>query len=201
MASDGYSRFVAGAKIALPLSALTLLSTIFMFSGEVDPTQSIPYTELNVDALVREQRISNPYFSSVTEAGVTVLVTASSSRPDPENRDRYTAENIAATFKSPSGEVTRLIAPLADVDNAASQARMSGGIVITGADDMMVETDALTSDLASSEVISDGNIVGTSAFGDLEAGQLHILPADANGNQQWVFQDGVKLVYVEDTPQ
>jgi lipopolysaccharide export system protein LptC len=39
---DGYSAFVEWVKTLLPIAALGLLSTIFLFSGKVDVTQSLP---------------------------------------------------------------------------------------------------------------------------------------------------------------
>ena len=45
---DGYSALVAWLKTLLPIVALGLLSTIFLFSGRVDVTQSLPYTEHNI---------------------------------------------------------------------------------------------------------------------------------------------------------
>jgi hypothetical protein len=55
---DGYSALVAWLKTLLPIVALGLLSTIFLFSGKVDVTQSLPYAEHNVAEIIREQRIS-----------------------------------------------------------------------------------------------------------------------------------------------
>ena len=50
---DGYSAFVAWVKTLLPIAALGMLSTIFLFSGKIDVTKSLPYAELNVAEIVR----------------------------------------------------------------------------------------------------------------------------------------------------
>ena len=60
---DSYSFFVTWAKTLLPIFALGMLSTIFLFSGKVDVTKSLPYAELNVAEIIREQRITKPYFT------------------------------------------------------------------------------------------------------------------------------------------
>ncbi len=57
---DSYSAFVTWVKTLLPIAALGLLSTIFLFSGKVDVTQSLPYAENNIDNIIREQRITRP---------------------------------------------------------------------------------------------------------------------------------------------
>ena len=64
---DSYSFFVAWAKTLLPIAALGMLSTIFLFSGKVDVTQSLPYAELNVAEIIREQRITKPYFTGISQ--------------------------------------------------------------------------------------------------------------------------------------
>ena len=51
---DSYSAFVTWVKTLLPITALGLLSTIFLFSGKVDVTQSLPYAEHNVANIIRE---------------------------------------------------------------------------------------------------------------------------------------------------
>ncbi|MEO1705162.1 MAG: hypothetical protein AAFR50_07490, partial [Pseudomonadota bacterium] len=79
---DGYSTAVGALKVVLPLAALGLLSTLFIFSGEVDPSQSIPYAELNVEQLAEEQRVTAPYLAGVTPDGAAVTFTGSAVIPD-----------------------------------------------------------------------------------------------------------------------
>ena len=199
MAVDGNSRFVTGAKVILPLAALGLLSTIFLFSGEVDTTQSIPYVELKVDDLIQDQRISEPHYASVTEAGTVIVLTASYSKPDPADPDRFLSEDIETTFTRDTGSTTVLRAPDALIDNKANSARISGGVEILGDATFRLDTDAITTDLETSELLTDGLISGEASFGTLEAGQLHILPETDIAGPQWVFQGGVNLVYQKST--
>jgi lipopolysaccharide export system protein LptC len=59
-AIDGYSRLVAWLKIILPLIALGILATLFLVSRTIDPSQTIPYADVDVQDLARNQRVGAP---------------------------------------------------------------------------------------------------------------------------------------------
>ena len=61
MYDNSYSRFVALTKVILPIIALGILSTLFLFSRNIDPTQSIPYADVDVEGLAREQQIGRAH--------------------------------------------------------------------------------------------------------------------------------------------
>ena len=54
-APNTYSTVVSWAKIILPLVALGLLSTLFLFSRTPDPNRAIPFAAVDVEELAREQ--------------------------------------------------------------------------------------------------------------------------------------------------
>ena len=58
VADNTYSRVVGWLKILLPLGALALLSTLFLFARGIAPVGEIPYAEL--EEIAREARISDP---------------------------------------------------------------------------------------------------------------------------------------------
>ncbi|MGR3436106.1 MAG: LPS export ABC transporter periplasmic protein LptC [Shimia sp.] len=186
---DGYTRLVRVLKVALPLGALGLLSTMFFFSGEVDPTQSIPFAELDVDALIREQRLSNPYFSGVTGDGAAIAIAAASARPDGPVVDVQTVE---ARLDTPGRRLT-LTAAAGRIDPPGQVARLEGGTRIVTSDGFEMDTDALTSALDRTDLRSDGPLTADTPFGTLEAGGM-VLTADAGG-ERLVFDSGVRIVY------
>ncbi|HDR29767.1 MAG TPA: hypothetical protein ENN83_14595, partial [Rhodovulum sp.] len=57
---NAYSRFIALAKIVLPLAALGILSTLFLISRDTPSGDDLPYSRVAVDELIREQRIGAP---------------------------------------------------------------------------------------------------------------------------------------------
>jgi len=78
-----YSRVVAWLKVIFPLSALALLSTLFLFARSIDPEQSIPFADVDVKELAREPRITAPEFSGMTADGAAITISAATAKTDP----------------------------------------------------------------------------------------------------------------------
>ena len=196
--ADTYSRFVATVKVLLPLAALGLLSTLFLFSGEVDPTQSIPYAELNVEQLAREQRVTAPYFAGVTEDGTAVTITGLAAVPDQDRDNRFTIEMLDARFIRPDTSSLEATAPEALVDQRAGTILMSGGAVLRTSDGVRMETDVLFAELDTANMESRSAIVATAPFGRLTAEALEMRSPAPDVAHRIVFQGDVKLVYSDE---
>lgn len=194
MRRDRYSRFVAWVKVLLPLAALGLLSTIFMFAGQVDPTQSIPYAELNVEEIAREQRLSAPYFSGVTNDGAAVAISASVARQAKGVENGIEVEEIEARFDMQTGVDVRVHAPIGLIDNGTQIARLDGGARLTTSDGYDLATAGLTARLDNTRITS-GALIGSGPIGRVSAGAMELTRDLATGHQLLVFKDGVKLIY------
>ena len=80
-ASNAYSRFVAWVKVILPLLALALLSTLFLFSRTPAPNRAIPFANVDVEELAREQSLGRPRFAGTLSDGREVIFTADRATP------------------------------------------------------------------------------------------------------------------------
>ena len=76
MQADRYSIMVARLKVALPLMALGLLSTLFLVSRAVDPTVAIPFADQEVQDRLKNQQITGPFFSGVSARGDQIAFVA-----------------------------------------------------------------------------------------------------------------------------
>lgn len=193
---NGYSRFVAWVKILLPMAALGLLSSIFLLSRDVDPTGSIPFAELSVDELAREQRISAPNYAGVTLDGTAISFSATTARPAVSNRNMVDATDIRAALEGADGSITRLSARMGTIDTDASQATLRGGVIITTSTGYRITTDGVVARLDRTEVISDGPIKARGPSGVFTAGSMSLTPSDNDpASSVLVFKNGVDLVY------
>lgn len=193
---NSYSRFIALAKVGLPLIALALLSTLFLFSRNNDPTQSAPYARVDVEELVRDQRVSAPNYTSVTSDGTAIAVSAASARPDPANPNRAAAFDVTARLDFPDGNAADITAKAGAVDTKAGQAHLSGGVTIDTTTGYHVTTQALITALDHTEVETESDVHAQGPLGDLQAGRMVLTPDPAApGQYVVVFKDGVKLVY------
>ena len=196
-AGDGYSRLVAWMKILLPLLALAILSTLFLVSRTIDPTQSIPYADVDVEGLARDQRIGAPAYSGVTADGAAISIEAKSARPEDSGK-RMIAVDPSARIDLPGGRSFTLSAGNGTIDQTAGLASLDGGTVIASSDGYRIETGALTARLDRTRVESAGPVAGTAPFGSLDAGSL-VLKQTPDGSYVLLFEGGVKLIYRPDT--
>ncbi|MEQ3624598.1 MAG: LPS export ABC transporter periplasmic protein LptC [Celeribacter sp.] len=197
---NSYSRFVAWAKIVLPLAALALLSTVFLLARNIDPTQAIPFAEINVEELAREQRVSTPNYAGVTEDGAAISVTASTARPDPDSPDRVDATDLEAELITATGARYQLSSQRGEIDSGADMAYLEGDVVVTTSSGYRITSDAMSTSLSRTLLESTGPVQADGPAGRLDAGAMSLEPlSDAAGNDSdnhlLVFNKGVKLVY------
>lgn len=193
IADNGYSRFVRYAKIGLPILALALLSTMFLFSRNFDPSAAIPFAEVDVEKIAREQRLASPRFSGLTSDGSTVLVEADSARPDLTDPRKLSANNVSAEIVTVHGRQYNITAKDALYDGQQDRLDLVGDVRITTSTGYTLQSDKLEARLDETGLRSPGPVQGTSPTGSLEAGEMELMTAD--GTQVLVFKNGVKLIY------
>lgn len=195
-AGKGYTRFVQMAKVALPLGALGLLATLFLVADKVDPEAAIPYADVDVEQYAREARIGAPEFSSVTEDGTVVSMTADVARPDQENPGRMTAQSVEARFDVPDGSLVEAVAGAAAVDSAAKHIALTEGVEITTSSGYRILSQGLLAALGQINIATQGAVTAEGPPGRIEAGQANIVPSKEDPSSYvLVFKDGVKLIY------
>lgn len=199
IASDNsYSRFILSLKIILPLLALAILSTLFLVSRSLDPAQSIPFAEVDVQELARVQRVGGPAYSGMSASGSAITVTADNAVPDSGGSQDLTASNLNAVVESPDGKKTEVTATVARIENSTESARLSDGVKITTASGYTVVTDNAFARLDLSELSTSKTVTANGPLGSLTAGQMVMTQHsrdDEGDGYVLVFKKGVKLVY------
>ncbi len=187
-----YSRLVAWLKIVLPLAALALLSTMFLLSRGYDTPTTLPFADVDVDELAKEQRVQSPNYSAMTRDGSAILVTAETARPDLTNRDLILAADLHAVIETAAGVTYDLVADRGRIDNETSLARLIGNVVVETSRGFVLTTEALTTSLEQTDLESDADVLITGDRGTIEAGKMIL-----TGGSHLVFKDGVKVVYTD----
>jgi lipopolysaccharide export system protein LptC len=194
-ATDGYSRLVAWLKILLPVAALAILSTLFLLSRSIDPMNAIPFSQVDIDSLLRDPRITAPNYAGVTEDGTALSLTAETARPDSADPSRASALGLQATIETPDGVVTRITADQGAVDGGAGQVSLSGTVRFSNDLGYQVETEGIRFALDRTALETTGGIRATGPFGSLTAGGMVLRPSGQEGSYVLVFNGGVKLLY------
>jgi len=190
---DSYSAFVVWVKTLLPIVALSMLSTIFLFSGKVDVTQSIPYAKFNIAEIIREQRITKPYFSGVSNNGTEIILSAAYASSDIQNADILNITELSIVLTPSNAKMVRITAGLGTLNSASQKAVVSGDVHLTAIPGFWLKTNNLTVDLKESIVTANNVFQGITSLGTINAGKIIVQMVD--NDQQIIFTNGVRLIY------
>ena len=193
-AADRYSRLIQWLKIALPLAALAILSTLFFVAESLNPEAAIPYAEVDVERILREQGVTQPSFGGVTASGIAIAVTADSVRPSPDAPQAMDGVALNATLDLPSGGHIEITSPAGRVDGTTQTAALSGGARLESSTGYTVTTNRIMASVADGSVVSEGGVSATGPAGDLEAGRMELKRGEG-GTYRLVFSEGVRLIY------
>lgn len=192
---DTYSWIVAGAKIVLPLTALVLLSTLFLVSERIDPTQPIPYADIDLDELAREPRLTQPRFAGVTEDGAALTVSASAARPE-SGGTGASATDIVARIDGPGGFVADITAREGRLDPTVAEVQLSGAVKLTTSAGYAITSERLNLSTDRTSIESPGSVTADAPFGQLVAGSMSLRADGPGAPHLLVFNAGVKLIYL-----
>ena len=179
-------------KIILPLVAIGVLSTLFLFAGRPDPEDALIVSDIDVAELADEQRLGRPRFAGLLEGGQSLRFTAERAAPLADSTDLFAAEDVAVRVTLSLGLEALVDAQNALVDMNAQTAELSGGVVIRRTDGLRLQTQAMTLGLASLSAESGAvEVIGPGLT--LDAAAMRVI-----GDAQFDFTGGVRVVY---TPQ
>lgn len=196
---DTHSRVVGWLKVALPLVALVILSTLFLLADRIDPDAALPYATVDVAERARAPRMTAPSYAGTTADGAALTLTATEARPASADT-KAVAQGLALRMDTPDGGRTDLTAASAVIDDASRQVLLSGGVEIVTSTGYRIVTDALTAQLDRSGLESAGPVQATGPAGTIVAdkltlGQDNQTVGQTPGGYLLVFKGGVELVY------
>lgn len=194
---NSYSRIVAVLKVVLPLAALALMSTVFLLSNEIDPSQAIAPDGVDVVSLAAEPRITAANFAGVTDDGAAMSIRAGVARTTMTDALRVEAQDINALIETADGLRTTLEAAHGVIDSTAGLLTLSGGVSIAATPGYLVTTERLTALLDQTRVTALQGINGEGPPGTFTANHMVIeaMPG-TEGQYLLVFSGDVKLIYL-----
>ena len=195
IARDRYSRMVSLLKVAFPLGALALLSTLFLIARAMDTDTAIPFADVEIQERLRDQQITGPFFSGTTQTGDQMSFSAQKLITPRDNVGINRAEDVEAQLETAKGATFELKADVAELDIAGNAALLTGAVSLDTSTGYHVNTDQLTSQIATLDVTAPQTVEATGPLGRLTAGNMRIFSPNDGENTQMLFSGGVKLVY------
>lgn len=193
--ADRHTRLVGWLKVALPLAALAILSTLFLVARRIDPEAALPYAEVDVEDLAREPRMTAPTYAGTTSDGSALTLSADEARPSAEGAPAEAA-GLRLELAAPDGSRTDLAAVTARMDPEAREIVLSGGVSVTTTSGYRLETAEMAAKLDRTGLESRAPVTATGPAGDIRADRMVLRQDDQTpGAYVLVFNGGVRLVY------
>jgi len=195
MHADNYSRWVSWLKVLLPLTALALLSTLFLLSRAIDPETVIPFADKEIQDRMRDQQVTGPFFSGTTADGDLISFSAETLKTPDGNTGSNQAKDVKLELTILGGAKVTVAAEMSEFDIANDLAELTGDVVITTSTQYRIVSDKLSSQLSAITLQSPGPVEATGPPGSLNAGSMTITSNAEGKPAQLIFTNGVKLIY------
>ncbi|ODT60685.1 MULTISPECIES: hypothetical protein [Paracoccus] len=185
------TRIVRWLRVLLPLLALAMLSTMFLFSRESDVESRIPYAEVDAQAAARENRIVAPEYSGVTGDGAQLTLRAAQAAPGAAGG---VAGDLALDWQRPDGLRADLTAPQGGLTDGT--VRLEGGVRMTTSSGWQLDAPRIDAQTGSAVIEAQEGVAAEAPFGRITAGRMRLAPGpDGDGAAILNFSDGVRLIY------
>lgn len=193
--ADAHTRVVTWLKVALPLAALAILSTLFLLAEQIDPEEALPFAEVDVEDLAREPRMTLPSYAGTTADGAALSLTAEAAMPGTPERPSE-ALNVRLELATPDGTVTELRAASAVMDVEKKRVVLSGGVTLTTSQGYSLQTPEIIASLDRSGLEAPAGVTAMSPAGMLTAKSMTLGQDNQTpGAYLMVFKGDVRLVY------
>lgn len=189
-----YSRLIAWLKILLPLGALVLLSTIFLYSRGPDPIATLPILTGGADP-TRTEQIGSPFYAGTTENGQGLTLAARQARfSNPENTGMV-ADDLRAIIDVSDGNRIVIDATLGQTEDG-DRLLLRDGVTLESSSGYTVRTNGLDAAIDRVEIESTSEVDADGPGLTLSAGKLRVEEVGGTSDIQLLFTDGVKLIYM-----
>ena len=195
MSQNIHFQLMTGLKYLLPTIALGLLSVMFYMSQGVPEESTIPYSERRLHDRVKGPQVSAPYFTGVTGAGDRLSMSAMSVKPDQSVDEDLEIDQVVLRIKTGPNQDILASSDSGLIRNEKGLLVMEGNVQVVTNNGYQLSASKMTSKMEALWLYADGPVKGTGAAGVLEAGSMEILRDSETGNLQFIFKDGIKLIY------
>lgn len=181
-------------KIAFPVTAMAILSMVFLVSGGTSTASRIAPETPEMQRIVIDRRVENPRFSHVTSDGTAITLAAQSARVDLTDTDLIEAFGLSGRIDLEDGVGLTLDAAEGHLNTVDRTAVMQGGVTLSSSTGYHVTTDRIESAWSEARISTNSAVIGSGPPGRFTAGGVS-LRREAAGDYVLSFTDGVKLIY------
>lgn len=187
------SRIVAWLRVILPLTALALLSVLFLLGRKPEPEGNIPYANVDPREVAERQMATLPAYAGVTTDGALLNITGAQAVPGAID-GQGSADMVRMTLRARDGRAS---------DVSAGRAALEGDLMLlqdgarmTTADGWVVTAPEFRASRSAGTLNADFEVNVRAPFGNLTAGRMELRPlGDGAGDHVLDLSGGVRLIY------
>ncbi|MEL6677914.1 MAG: hypothetical protein AAFQ51_04340 [Pseudomonadota bacterium] len=170
-APEVYSRLIRLLRIALPLIAITLMSTMFLFSDRDSEFGDDFFEEIAREPAV-EAGVLAPRFSGLSDKEEPFVLNARFARPLPNDPTRYEMEEITGAFDRFDGEEIAFTAEGGGYDEMEQILTLSGEITVESTDGYALRTRDAEAKLSESALLLPNGVSIDTPDGTITADRM-----------------------------
>ena len=186
-----YSYFVFFAKIFLPISALLILSTLFLLVKFSDSSQIVSISDIGTDHDIANQQITSPIYSGLTDDGSILEFSSRTISPGILNPKKVYAKDVVAKITTPNGSIYEVYSNKGSYNDKTSTVDLKKNVVVHMPEGYKIFTDNLSTHVKKTLLESPTPIIAESPLGTLKAGNMLII--EKNNQHLLIFKKGVTL--------
>ncbi len=190
---SSYSRMVSWLKILLPLIALGVLGTVFLFNGKESFEPRFTFSRADIETLEKGSFIKSPQINGITQKGEPFHLLADEIRPLETDSALVVITNLDLEFRFNNDAWAKITTSSALMDVAAQTVWFENGGQLETSDGNMAEVETLHLLMISGELQGSG-IVADGPLGRVSAENFRI---ESNGSENRVlwFENNVRMLY------
>jgi len=187
-----HSRLVSVLKVLLPLIALVLLSTLFLFSRKINPEDAIPYASVDVQDRLTDPKMTDAGFAGMTSDGASLSIQAGEAKPTAEGGALKLVQGLLQT---PDGTKTELASAAVALNSAQKMIELTDGAELRASNGYVVQAQGLGVSTDTTRVESRGPVSAIGPGGQLTADHMVLSQQGTAGPYLLVFNGKVRLLY------
>lgn len=189
-----HSQLVFLAKVGLPLTALAILSTLFLVSRKINPEDAIPYADVDIEDRLRDPKMTGAGLSGMTPDGSTISLSAAQVKQT--EKGGVTLLQVVGSLQAPDGTKADVASSAAWMDPDNHLIWLTKGAEFHLSNDYEVSAESLSIATDRTFVESQGAVLVDGPFGQLTAEHMQFSSAgDRNGPFILDFKGKVRLLY------
>lgn len=190
MASDRHTRRVRVLRVLLPLTALGLIASVFLFPRSF-LTADFGLSGLSFDPS-EGLRLTNPHMTGSTDDGRRYRIVADWALPDAPDPSVVELGPLRGELARDAVRTLTLRAAAGTYRPEANRLRLEGDVTVDSGDGHSLEVRSADVDFAMQRLSAAGPVLGRTAMGTIEAGSMRAERGE-NGDLVW-FEDRVRVI-------